>query len=42
VPLSLPKHPSQLREVPRERKIAFEVRPYVEEYLKLVREATSL
>ena len=42
VPLSLPKHPSQVREVIRERRVAFEVRPYVEEYLKLVKEATSL
>lgn len=42
VPLSLPKHSSQVREVVRERKVACEVRPYVEEYLKLVKEATSL
>lgn len=42
VPLSLPKHTAMVREAVRERKAAAEVRPYVEEYLRLVKEATSL
>lgn len=43
MPLSLPKHSSlQVRDAQRERRSAGLVKPYVEEYLKLVKEAATL
>ena len=43
VPLSLPKHSTlQVRDAQRERRSAGLVSPYVEEYLKLVKEAATL
>lgn len=43
VPLSLPKHlMSQSRDPPKEKKMCCQVRTYVEDYLKLVREVNNL
>lgn len=43
VPFSLPKHSTlQVRDAQRERRSAGLIRPYVEEYLKLVKEAATL
>ena len=42
VPLSLPKTTPVSREAIKEKKLAVQVRAYVEEYLRLVREASGL
>ncbi len=43
IPLSIPKHLiAHNKEPPKERKNNNQVKPYIEEYLKLVREAANL
>lgn len=42
IPLSLPKHISINKELVKEKKLTVQIRPFIEEYIRLVKEAASL